>query len=904
MSLDTRGIDPQRLLPQSLEDRLLSWVSRFGGALLLGLTLLVWASLVSWSALDPSLTHTTTAPAHNLVGPVGAIVSDLFFQMLGFGAVLALVAPVIWGIEMLRSERVTDGRIKLGFYPLSILALTGAISALPVLSGWPLRHGYGGLVGDGVYHLALKLFSMLNEERAPIAAGLVLLAAAFQTCGKAIGFDTESVMKGFLRSLGSGLRYAASKNRFEDMTSVSSSLAGGADRMRKGWFKRAPTADASEMQSYRSLDAFADEKTPTLDLNPERLVRRSPDTTERTSERAAEPTAREERRALPNHDTRDTDDGPSERSSEPPAISFAEDDDFEFDDAIENSSRAIAKRFAPASAIASSERDDVDAGFTIPPPPPLPKVAMPKAAPTTSAVTNALLSGIARTRTQPPVWKRPSLNMLKRPGTQKPRPELSQTVMRGNARLLEDVLADFGIKGEVKDIRPGPVVTLYELEPSRGTKSSRVIGLAEDIARSMSVASVRAAVVPGRNAIGLELPNSRRETVLLREILEADAFKSEASGLPLGLGKSISGDPVVADLARMPHLLVAGTTGSGKSVGINAMVLSLLYRHSPEDCRVLMIDPKMLELSVYNDIPHLLTPVITDPHKAVAALNWAVREMEERYKRMAALSVRNIDVFNNRVRNAKKRGEMLSRTVQTGFDKSGAARFETQEMDLEPLPRIVIIVDEFADLMIVAGREVESSVQRLAQMARAAGIHLIMATQRPSVDIITGTIKANFPTRISFKVTSKIDSRTILNEQGAEQLLGQGDMLYSTGAGQLVRVHGALVSDEEVVAFADALRREASPKYVDGITETPQASDVSTGIRQASDDDLYDRAVAIVLRDAKVSTSYIQRRLSIGYNRAADLIERMEREGLISPANSVGKREILMARAGGTDAAA
>ena len=323
-------------------------------------------------------------------------------------------------------------------------------------------------------------------------------------------------------------------------------------------------------------------------------------------------------------------------------------------------------------------------------------------------------------------------------------------------------------------------MTLYELEPARGTKSSRVIGLAEDIARSMSVASVRAAVVPGRNAIGIELPNARRETVLLREILEAEAFKENTATLPLGLGKSISGDPVVADLARMPHLLVAGTTGSGKSVGINAMILSLLYRHTPEDCRMLMIDPKMLELSVYNGIPHLLTPVVTDPHKAVAALNWVVREMEERYKRMAALSVRNIDVFNNRVRKAQKRGEILSRTVQTGFDTSGQARFETQKMDPEPMPHIVVVVDEFADLMIVAGKEIEAAVQRLAQMARAAGIHLIMATQRPSVDIVTGTIKANFPTRISFKVASKIDSRTILNEQGAEQLLGQGDMLYST----------------------------------------------------------------------------------------------------------------------------
>jgi DNA segregation ATPase FtsK/SpoIIIE, S-DNA-T family len=896
MSLDTRGIDPQRLLPQSLEDRLLSWMGRFGGTLLLGTTLLVWLSLVSWSALDPSLTHTTTTPAHNFTGPVGAIVSDLLFQMLGFGAVLALVAPLVWGIEMLRSERVVDGRLRLGFYPLSILALTGAISALPLLSGWPLRHGYGGLIGDGVYHLTLKLFSMLNEERAPIAAGLVLLAAAVHTCGKAVGFEPESVMKLFLRSLGSGLRYASSRERLGDAAAIGSTIASGAVRARIGWFKRTPAAAGDA--GYRSLDAFAGEATPTLDLNPERTARGRRPEAERPEEIARNPAAAREHPAVQDREPRAADSLPHEEGFEAHAETFA-DRGFEFDDTTEDSSRAIAKRFAPASAGKLAD-DDVS---ELSPPPPMPRAAAAPPAPVSKPeVSNGLLGGMARTRAQP-VWKRPSLSMLKRPGAQKPRPELSQTVMRGNARLLEDVLADFGVKGEVKDIRPGPVVTLYEFEPSRGTKSSRVIGLAEDIARSMSVASVRAAVVPGRNAIGLELPNARRETVLLREILEADAFKSDSASLPLGLGKSISGDPVVADLARMPHLLVAGTTGSGKSVGINAMVLSLLYRHSPEDCRVLMIDPKMLELSVYNDIPHLLTPVITDPHKAVAALNWAVREMEERYKRMAALSVRNIDVFNNRVRNAKKRGEMLSRTVQTGFDQTGAAQFETQKMHHEPLPRIVIIVDEFADLMIVAGREVEGSVQRLAQMARAAGIHLIMATQRPSVDIITGTIKANFPTRISFKVTSKIDSRTILNEQGAEQLLGQGDMLYSTGAGQLVRVHGAFVSDEEVVAFADALRREAEPTYIEGITDTPQPAEAAAGLREASDDDLYDRAVAIVLRDGKASTSYIQRRLSIGYNRAADLIERMEREGLISPANSVGKREILIPR-GGADAAA
>ena len=409
--------------------------------------------------------------------------------------------------------------------------------------------------------------------------------------------------------------------------------------------------------------------------------------------------------------------------------------------------------------------------------------------------------------------------MLKRPAAAKPRPELSQTVMRGNARLLEDVLADFGIKGEVKDIRPGPVVTLYELEPSRGTKSSRVIGLAEDIARSMSVASVRAAVVPGRNAIGLELPNARREAVLLREILEAEAFKANTATLPLGLGKSISGEPVVADLARMPHLLVAGTTGSGKSVGINAMVLSLLYRHAPEDCRMLMIDPEdagtlrlQRHTASFDTGDHRSTQGRRGTQLGRARNGRALQA----HGRAFGAQHRRLQQPHPQCQEARRN---LSRTVQTGFDKSGQARFETQKMDLEPMARIVVIVDEFADLMIVAGREVEASVQRLAQMARAAGIHLIMATQRPSVDIITGTIKANFPTRISFKVTSKIDSRTILNEQGAEQLLGQGDMLYSTGAGQFVRVHGAFVSDEEVVAFAEALRSEGTPTYVAGITE-------------------------------------------------------------------------------------
>jgi S-DNA-T family DNA segregation ATPase FtsK/SpoIIIE len=880
MSLDTRGIDPQRLLPQSLEDRLLGWIGRFAGALLLVWTTAIWISLVSWSVFDPSLTHATTAPARNFAGPIGAIVSDLLFQTLGFAAALALIAPLVWGIEMLRSERVVASRLKLGFYPLSVLALAGAISALPLFDGWPLRHGYGGLLGDGLFHLMEKLFSVINEGRAPLAAGLVLAVAAIQMSGRAIGFEPESMIKSALRALRKAAQRPSAELPREPKT-IEPTMTHADRPAQFGWpwsaTHEANPADPAigGLGTGGDRRAFSDEPS----LGP-------------IDRRAAEPHLANAGAAdvrgpelSPNHQ------GLSASQAEFETLS-AEDDIYhglDFEDGADDVGR-LAIRFAPSSAMIAP---GADRARPVPPPPNRP----------VAKATNALLGRSMPEQPSAPQWRRPSLNMLKRPSAAKPRPELSQTVMRGNARLLEDVLADFGIKGEVKDIRPGPVVTLYEVEPSRGTKSSRVIGLAEDIARSMSVASVRAAVVSGRNAIGLELPNARREGVLLREILEADVFKATTATLPLGLGKAIGGEPVVVDLARMPHLLVAGTTGSGKSVGINAMVLSLLYRHAPDDCRMLMIDPKMLELSVYNGIPHLLTPVITDPHKAVAALNWVVREMEERYKRMAALSVRNIDVFNNRVRNAKKRGEILSRTVQTGFDTSGQARFETQKMDLEAMPRIVVIVDEFADLMIVAGREVEASVQRLAQMARAAGIHLIMATQRPSVDIITGTIKANFPTRISFKVTSKIDSRTILNEQGAEQLLGQGDMLYSTGAGQLARVHGAFVSDEEVVAFAEALRRERPPAYVAGITDVPAQSDIASGAREPSANDLYDRAVAIVLKDGKASTSYIQRRLSIGYNRAADLIERMEREGLISAANGVGKREILVPRNGAEAAA-
>jgi S-DNA-T family DNA segregation ATPase FtsK/SpoIIIE len=494
-------------------------------------------------------------------------------------------------------------------------------------------------------------------------------------------------------------------------------------------------------------------------------------------------------------------------------------------------------------------------------------------------------------------YQLPPLGLLSEAPVLKSLTDVSDDALEENARLLEAVLSDFGIRGRIVAVRPGPVVTLYELEPAAGVKSSRVVSLSDDIARSMSAVAARVAVIPGRNVIGIELPNQRRETVYLRELLSAKEYEKSRAPLTLALGKTIGGEAVMADLAKMPHLLIAGTTGSGKSVALNTMILSLLYRMAPEQCRLIMIDPKMLELSVYDDIPHLLAPVVIDPKKAVVALKWAVREMEQRYGKMAKVGVRGVEAFNERVRKAAEKGEVLKRTVQTGYDReTGSPIYEDEVLELEAMPYIVVVVDEMADLMMISGKEIEGAVQRLAQMARAAGIHLIAATQRPSVDVITGTIKANFPTRISFQVTSKIDSRTILGEQGAEQLLGQGDMLYMMAGGRIRRVHGPFVTDEEVEDVVRFLKKQGRPEYLDAVTEEPDEDEDPYGLMGGAGggDELFDKAVAIVARERKVSTSYIQRRLQIGYNRAARLIERMEEDGMISKPNHQGKREILL----------
>jgi DNA segregation ATPase FtsK/SpoIIIE, S-DNA-T family len=517
-----------------------------------------------------------------------------------------------------------------------------------------------------------------------------------------------------------------------------------------------------------------------------------------------------------------------------------------------------------------------------------PKVSKPKPAPTPPRTRQEKLA-------LGDVYALPSMDLLN-PGQRKETAAIDPQALVQNARLLESILEDFGVQGEIPQVHPGPVVTLYELEPAPGIKASRVIGLADDIARSMSSISARVAVVPGRNVIGIELPNRNRETVFLRELLTSDAFEAHKGALPLVLGKDLSGEPVIADLAPMPHLLIAGTTGSGKSVGLNAMILSLLYRLTPDQCRMIMIDPKMLELSVYDNIPHLLAPVVTEPKTAIVALKWAVKEMDDRYRKMSKLAVRNLAAFNDKVGEAKAKNRKLLRRVQTGFDpETGEPVYEDQTFDFEPMPLIVVVVDELADLMMVAGKDIEQLVQRLAQKARAAGIHLIMATQRPSVDVITGVIKANLPTRVSFQVTSKIDSRTILGEQGAEQLLGKGDMLYMQGGKQIIRVHGPLVSDEEVERVADFWRGQGRPDYVDAVTADPEEDGGFDDIMGGGDgDDLYRRAVELVAREQKASTSFIQRHLAIGYNRAARIVDQMEKASLVGPPNHVGKREVLI----------
>ena len=824
------------------------------GLYMLGILVLAATALATWNVEDPSFSYATANQPLNALGFIGAAFADLTMQFFGLAGIVALLPLVSWSVLLVRNRPADRVISRFVAWIAGSVLCAAVVACLPVPVDWPLPTGLGGVLGD----MVLKVPAALTGDYPTGILAVVLAVAISIPAAWLMMFgamliaapDPELIEKERkARQLNAENQEEADDEYDGDRRFWGPLILGAMTHLwltGRAHFRRM-SGRTSDPWSARPEEPYDFNEEEFSGLNDGRRV--EPEFSGTSADRAA--------RRL----TVDTDNAPP----------------FDMDD--EPGSDWAPQQAPPKGGDAAGQQRVV------------PQAKRPTPG---KRVQNEAQTSMIRSSG----FEMPPLHLLAEPKNVKKDPSLSPEALEQNARMLEGVLEDFGVRGEIIQVRPGPVVTLYELEPAPGIKSSRVIGLADDIARSMSAIAARVAVVPGRNAIGIELPNPGRETVYLQELLSSRDFETSKAKLALSLGKTIGGESVIADLAKMPHVLVAGTTGSGKSVAINTMILSIVYRLPPEKCRLIMIDPKMLELSVYDGIPHLLTPVVTDPKKAVVALKWTVREMEDRYKKMSKIGVRNIDGFNSRVEQARKKGDSISRTVQTGFDReTGEAVYETEEFDLSPMPYIVVIIDEMADLMMVAGKDIEGAVQRLAQMARAAGIHVIMATQRPSVDVITGTIKANFPTRISFQVTSKIDSRTILGEQGAEQLLGMGDMLYMAGGGRIQRVHGPFVSDSEVEEIVSFLKAQGVPEYLDAITED---TDEEEGEGGGSAGDLgesadpYDQAVAVVLRDGKASTSYIQRRLGIGYNRAASLIERMEEEGVIGPANHAGKREILV----------
>lgn len=811
--------------------------------MLLGAGIFVLAALMTYNPADPSWNTARPEGAGagiaNFADLPGAWTADLLLQTLGAGAFVFALVPLFWAWRLLKRETLRP--VSLRIIATLILGVLASIGLAQVPSGSWIAHPY---LGSSVGSLTLNALSGFSAHY-----------------GFDYGHGAFSLLCGLLAI--PVFLYAAAFSR-DDMIGILL-------RLKVAAYVAIGTV-LSGVQGF--LQWVRHYNDPDYEPEPLNLgfVERVKAWRAELAERRAQ--AEEE---LEEVETDEGEDYEEDEAAEDEGVEEPAEDEEEFE-AVSVS----AKRPRATIPVVTSTEE---------------KPKKPAAKKRDAKQRSLALSDVAE-------WQLPDVSFIQEVPKDVISRKPNQESLRKNAELLQSVLADFNIHGEITSIHPGPVVTLYELEPAPGTKTSRVISLSDDIARSMSAISVRCAVVPGRNVIGIELPNKERQTVYMREMLESRLYEKTSAKLPLILGKDISGQPILADLAKMPHLLVAGTTGSGKSVAVNTMIMSLLFRLSPQQCRFIMIDPKMLELSVYDNIPHLLSPVVTEPGKAVVALKWAVREMENRYRNMSKLGVRNIEGYNTRIREALKKGEEIVQKVQTGFDpETGEAVFEDHAMDLAELPYIVVVVDEFADLMLVAGKDVENAIQRLAQMARAAGIHLIMATQRPSVDVITGVIKANFPTRISFQVTSKIDSRTILGDSGAEQLLGMGDMLYMAPGGRVTRVHGPFVADDDVEKSVSFLKSQATPDYIDNLTDDGDYGDSEimsamfggAGGGSSSDvDELYDRAVAIVAREGKVSTSFIQRHLQIGYNRAARIVEEMEKQGIISPANSTGKREILV----------
>ncbi len=922
MAYQTRGRDP--LFDSNMAEAMEKRGKELIGLVLIALGIMACAMIASYTPDDPNWMVSTDMLAQNWMGRIGASLAAPLFMIVGWGAWGLGIILLAWGVRFTLHVGEERALGRLIFAPIAIAFGSIYAATLTPAGNWLDTHsfGLGGLFGDTVMGALLTLLPVGSAVTVKImsllmALGIIVFGAFVMgftrpevaRIGRFLVMGLVMVYALLMQLIGRGAQTAVSGAQSISARHAERRAQAVADpdpvpeehmfqspekETKQGLFARMPSLVRraeppleSELVEPEFSDDF-DEEAPGEDRIKARIadvIKSRVRSSTAVHTQTTAPLTRGRGRG-PDPLVLDTTSG---LRAEPPLTAGHVHE--EMPEQIEP---------APQEMLIESEAT-LDA-------PDIP-VAEPKRVVQQPARKPVQPSRRAQAEAQPalsfddthPGFELPPLNLLENP-INIPRLHLSDEALEENARMLESVLDDYGVKGEIVAVRPGPVVTMYELEPAPGLKASRVIGLADDIARSMAALSARVSTVPGRSVIGIELPNDTREKVVLREILSARDFGDSNMRLPLALGKDIGGDPVVANLAKMPHLLIAGTTGSGKSVAINTMILSLLYKLTPEECRMIMIDPKMLELSVYDGIPHLLSPVVTDPKKAVVALKWVVGEMEERYRKMSKMGVRNIEGYNGRVRDALSKGELFTRTVQTGFDEdTGEPVFETEENTPVALPYIVVIVDEMADLMMVAGKEIEACIQRLAQMARASGIHLIMATQRPSVDVITGTIKANFPTRISFQVTSKIDSRTILGEMGAEQLLGMGDMLYMAGGAKITRCHGPFVSDEEVEEIVNHLKAFGEPDYVNGVVEGPSEEaetniDAVLGLGGNTDgeDALYDQAVQVVLKDRKCSTSYIQRKLAIGYNKAARLVEQMEDQGLVSQANHVGKREILV----------
>lgn len=932
MAYPTRGRDP--LLDASTQ----AFLERRGvealGLVILAVGVMFALALASYSPEDSAWIASGGREIANWAGQIGATISAPLIKIMGLGSWGIPIAFVVWGLRLITHLGADRMLMRLIYAPIFWALCSLYAATLNPISSWAHSFSMGGLFGDTV------LFMLLQILPGSAALGANIVALILGALVLLLGGYVTGLVFGEIKTSFRAINLAGSRFVMFVLSLLSSGVSRGAQGLRtrqenRAQLQREPNfnpvsrSEAARVASVIRANPAMPTTSAALPLPVEPWVSKSlfarvPSMLKRTPELNAKPQLQA--------NTQGTSEDPFEdrirgkiadaiRSRDPQAALTAQG----------QTPIVTAKPGRPMGPVpmvlqhpvseAPFMEDDTDilddeyladSEIQIPSyPVDPPLTAQPKQVvqhalkrpiqPSAQAIAEAQPKLKFEPSSSEKTYEKPPLRLLMSPSSIE-RHVLSDDALEANARMLESVLDDYGVKGEIVSVRPGPVVTMYELEPAPGLKASRVIGLSDDIARSMSALSARVSTVPGRSVIGIELPNEHREMCALREILSAREFGDANMRLPLALGKDIGGEPIVANLAKMPHLLIAGTTGSGKSVAINTMILSLLYRLTPDECRMIMIDPKMLELSVYDGIPHLLSPVVTDPKKAVVALKWTVGEMEDRYRKMSKMGVRNIDGYNSRVKDALSKGEMFSRTVQTGFDDgTGEPLFETEKFDPETLPYIVVIVDEMADLMMVAGKEIEACIQRLAQMARASGIHIIMATQRPSVDVITGTIKANFPTRISFQVTSKVDSRTILGEMGAEQLLGMGDMLYMAGGGKITRVHGPFCSDEEVEDVVNHLKTFGPPTYLSGVVEgsiDDKESDIDAilglGGNTDMEDALYDTAVQIVAKDRKCSTSYIQRKLAIGYNKAARLVEQMEDNGLVSAANHVGKREILM----------